>query len=74
MGTKANISGKVSPKAEAKDTRARRILHIKANIPPKGLYIMPARAVPSSKVKGNQKAIEHIRPFAPISQLQQQIH
>ncbi len=74
MGTKANTSVKVNPKAQAKDTRARRIFHIKANIPPKGLYIMSARAVPLPKVKVNQKAIEHIRPFAPISQLQQHIH
>ena len=35
---------------------------------------MPARAVPLSKVKGNQKATEHIRPFGQVSQLQLHNH
>ena len=74
MGTKAKTWVRVSPKAEAKDTRARRIYHLKANISPKVQYIMPTRAVPLSKVKGNQKAIAHIRPFGQISQPHQHIH
>ena len=74
MGTKASTWVRVSPKAEARDTRARRLYLLKANISPKVLYIMPTRAVLSSKVKGNQRATEHIRPLGQVSQLQQHIH
>ena len=35
---------------------------------------MPTRAVPLSKVKGNQKATAHIRPFGHVSQPHQHIH
>ena len=74
MGTKANTWVRVSPKAEAKDTRARHRFPLKANISPKVLYIMSARAALPSRVKGNQKATEHIRPSEQVSQLQQHIH
>ena len=74
MDTKASTLGRVSPKAEVKDTRARRRCPLKANISPKVLYIMPARAIPQSRVKGNQRVTEHIRPLGQVSQLQQHIH
>ena len=74
MVSKANTWVRVSPKAGAKDTKARRIYPLKASILPKVLYIMPTKAVPLSKAKGNLKATEHIRPFGQLSQPPQHIH
>ena len=74
MGTKANIWVKGRPRAEAKDTRASLISHLKAKISPKVLYTMPTKAVPRAKAKGSQKAHQHIQPSGQISQPQLHIH
>ena len=74
MGTKAKTWVRVSPKAEAKDTRAKRICHLKANISPKVQYIMPTRAVPRPKAKGSPRVIVHTHPLGQVSQPLQYIH
>ena len=74
MGTKAKTWVRVSPKAEAKDTRDERLSPPRESTSLKVLYITLTRAAPRPKARENQKAVERTQSYDQPSTPHQHIH